>query len=216
MYKIDLLKNQGISKKISPLLTIIITAAISVPMIFCVLVAIEYMSNQIQIKFNSDILSKMHENFESTPYDKRLDNRLQQEFGFGLSAINEILIATDRNLQWTSTLNEIVSLLPEKLAIADFDVRKDIDKKRIEDPDNKGRRIEVETIERTLRMTVFSLSQENNNDEAQNYIKALNQSEILKDSLESAKISVIRVEEFGNLMLPCYLIECKFKTGYKD
>jgi hypothetical protein len=215
MYNIDLLKNQGIPKKSTPFLTMMTTAAISIPLLLFLFIGIEYMANQIQIKFSSNMLDRIQEKFETMPYDQRLDNRLKQEFGFGLGAVEEIRQGVNRNIQWTTTLNEITSHLPENLAIADFDVRRNVEKSRVEDPQAKGRKKEVETVVRTLKMTIFNLKPDRSNDDAQNYIRELNNSSLLKENMESAKISVIRVEDFEGQMLPCYIIECVFKTGYE-
>ena len=215
MYNLDMLKGNGVPKKSTPILTILITAAISVPLVFCALVGIEYMSNQVQIKFSSNMLEKIKEKVETVPYDERLDNRLNQELGVGLEAIEDIKKGIKRNLQWSFLLEEITSSMPENLAIADMDVSRTVDKLRVPDPKKEGRKREVEIVWRTLKMTVFNLKAGRNNDDAQDYIEKLNTSPLLRENMESAKIAMIRVEEFGEQMLPCYFIECVFRNGYK-
>jgi hypothetical protein len=215
MYNLDMLKSNGIPRRSTPLLTIAATVAISGPLMLCVLMGIEYMSNQVQIRFNSQMLTKIQQKVETTPYDERLNNRLHQQLGVGLETIDDIITGVERNIQWPSVLAEITSSLPENLAIADIDVRRDVDKVRIPDPAKEGRKKEVEVVLRTLKMTVFNLKPDKNNEDAQNYIRSLNTSAVLKKDLQSAKIAMIKVEDFGEQMLPCYLIECVFRSGYK-
>ncbi|MFI4912579.1 MAG: hypothetical protein ACIAQZ_13010 [Sedimentisphaeraceae bacterium JB056] len=216
MYNLDLLKTNGIPKKGSPFLTFVTTTAVFIPILFCFMIGAEYMSNQVQIRFNFEMLDKIKQKLETVPYDQRLDNRLKQELGVGLSTISEIKQSVDRTIQWTSILTEITDSLPENLAIAEVDVKRAIDRLRVPDPKSEvNRKMEVEVITRTLKMTVFNLKPDRTNNDAQSYIKTLNDSELLKEKMESAKIAMIKVEEFGDQMLPCYFIECVFKSGYK-
>ncbi len=215
MYEIDMLKKHGIPHKSTPLLTILATMAIAIPVFFCLLLAIEYMSNQIQISFSSSMLTKIQDKVKFVPYDQRLNTRMEQEFGLGLSSVDEIINGVERNIQWTPVFAEIVSFLPENLAIADFDLRRSTEKMRIEDPKKEKARKEVEIITRTLKMTVFNLKSGKNNDDAQEYINRLNNSEVLKKDMEIAKIAMIKVEDFEGQPMPCYMIECVFKSGYK-
>ncbi len=215
MYNLDMLKGNGVPKKSTPILTVLITAAISVPLVFCVFSGIEYMSNQVQISFSSNMLEKIKEKVETVPYDERLDNRLNRELGVGLDAIEDIKKGIKRNLQWSFLLEEITSSMPENLAIAEMDVSRSVDKLRVPDPKKEGRKREVEIVWRTVKMTVFNLKAGRNNDDAQDYIERLNSSPLLRENMESAKIAMIRVEEFGEQMLPCYFVECVFRNGYK-
>jgi len=215
MYEIDMLKRHGVPRKSTPVLTVLITMAIAVPLFFCVLLGIEYMSNQIQIKFSASMLAKIQEKVKSVPYNERLDNRLGQELGVKMDTIDEIITGVDRNVQWSSILTEIVAHLPENLAIADFDVRRTMEKIRVTDPKKENGKKDVEVITRTLKMTIFNLKSDKDNNDAQEYINKLNSSEILKKNMESAKIAMIKVEDFDGKPMPCYMIECVFTSGYK-
>ncbi len=215
MYEIDMLKKHGVPRKSTPVLTIMTTMAVAVPLFFCALLGVEYMSNQIQIKFNSAILGKIQEKVKFVPYEQRLGNRLKQEMGLEMSSIDETIRVVGRNVQWSPIMTEIIYHLPENLAIADFDIRRSTEKMRVDDPQKKVGKMEVEIIIRTLKMTVFNLKSDKHNDDAQEYIVRLNNSEILKKDMDSAKIAVIKVEDFDGKPMPCYMIECVFKSGYK-
>lgn len=215
MYEIDLLKKQGTPRKSTPILTLLTTGAIALPAFIGMLVFAEYLSNETKIRFNTSFLAKIHEKTQTVPYDVRLANKLESDLGMNMDTIVEVLSAVNRNLQWSQILNEITSLLPENLAISDIDVRRNVEKQRIKDPKDEKKQKDVETVIRTLKMTVYNLKSDMDNTDAQNYLSSLNSSPVLSEAMESAKISTIKIEDFEGQPLPCYMIECVFKSGYK-
>ena len=216
MYEIDMLKKQGIPRKSTPLLAIFVTGALAIPLIIASLFIFQYFGNKVQIRFNASMLTKIQQKVSSLPFDKRLDNRLNQELGFGIAYPNELINGIDKALQWTPILDCITSTLPENLAISEFDVKKQVESHRIPDPAKPGQKKQVETITRTLKLRVYNLREDDGNQSAEMYIQSLNNSELLKDKMLSAKIASIKMEEFGEYILPCYTVECVFLTGKKE
>ncbi|ARN55719.1 hypothetical protein [Sedimentisphaera salicampi] len=216
MYEVDMLKKQGIPRKSTPLLTVIMTAAVSLPLILSGLFLFEYYGKNIEIDFNSKVLTRIEKKVSTLPFDERLNNRLKKKLGVGIEYPEELLLGIDKSLQWTPILESITGTLPENLAISEFDVSKETDRLRIEDPEKEGRKKDVEIVSRKLSLLVYNLRDDDGNESAEHYINQLNESKALKTKMKNAKIASIRLEEFGEYVLPCYVVECVFVSGKKQ
>ena len=216
MYDIDLLKGRYRPIRSKPILAILLGLRIILPLLLFVVLFIHYDAKTTELRFVNKLGSTITKRISEIDYEADISKAILKKLKIDRKMFNEIATGADRYGKWTPKLREIVNKLPPSLAISEFDVNKSSKKIREPIKDEPGKYEEHETVSRTLRMRLFSIHGETQDQVVYEYLNELRNSEVFDADKDTLRIVTFTTEEFSGIELPCYIIQCSYHAGYDE
>ncbi|MHC4264813.1 MAG: hypothetical protein ACYSUK_02645 [Planctomycetota bacterium] len=214
MFKIDLLKGQGIPVRSRPESIAITAVALVVPIVIVFVMLVCFFQNRIIISINENRIAQ---------YESKIDDfagavQLQQTFESEKKEINQYLeeigssLSLGMHKQWTPVLVTIVENIPDSVVLTELEVKKSAIKRKVPKITDPEKTVSIDIPVRTLRMSVSGNASSNCDQEIKEFREKLYASQTLGSMLEnimvSRKMNVLQQENEIS-----YEIDCVFKPG---
>ncbi|MHC4132265.1 MAG: hypothetical protein ACYSSP_07215 [Planctomycetota bacterium] len=214
MFKIDLLKGQGIPVRNRPESIAIAAVALVVPVVILFMMIVCFFQNKVIISINENRIAQ---------YERKIDDfagavQLQQNFESEKSQIKEYLEEIGSSLslglhkQWTPVLVTIIENIPDSVVLTELEVKKSALKTKVPKKTDPEKTVSIDVPVRTLRMSVSGNATTNCDQKIKEFREKLYASEALGSMLENIMVSrKMSVLQEGNEI--SYQIDCVFKPG---
>ncbi|MHC4186707.1 MAG: hypothetical protein ACYSRQ_00800 [Planctomycetota bacterium] len=214
MFKIDLLKGQGIPVRSRPESIAIAAVALVVPVVIMFVMLGCFFQNRIIISINKSRIAQyedkindfagaveLQQNFES---EKKLIEEYLEEIGGSLSL--------GLHKQWTPVLVTVVENIPDSVVLTELEVKKSAVKKKVPKKTDPEKIVSIDIPVRTLRMSVKGNSSSDCDQKIKEFREKLYASDslglVLDNIMVSRKMNVFQQENEIS-----YQIDCVFKPG---
>ncbi|MHC4292817.1 MAG: hypothetical protein ACYSTX_00875 [Planctomycetota bacterium] len=214
MFKIDLLKGQGIPIRSRPESIAIAAVALVVPVIIMFVMLGCFFQNRIIISINKSRIaqyeSKINEFADAVQLQQNFETEKKQIEGY-LEEIGSSL-SLGQHKQWTPVLVTVVENIPDSVVLTELEVKKSTVKTKVPKKTDPEKTVNVDVPVRTLRMSVKGNTTSNCDQKIKEFREKLYASDSLSSKLEnimvSRKMNVLQQENEIS-----YQIDCVFKPG---
>jgi hypothetical protein len=214
MFRIDLLKGQGIPIRSRPESIAIAAGALVVPVIIALAMLGCFFQNKIIISINENRIAQ----YENKINDFAGAVLLQQNFESEKKQINDYLSEIKSSLslglhkQWTPVLVTIVENIPDSVVLKELEVRNASVKTKVPKKTDPEKTVSISVPVRTLRMSVSGNANSNCDQEIKEFRQRLYASNTLNSMLENIMVSR-KMNVFQQENEISYQIDCVFKPG---
>jgi Tfp pilus assembly protein PilN len=214
MFKIDLLKGQGVPVKSRPESIAITAVALVVPIIIAFVMLGYFFQNRIVISINKNRIAQ---------YESKIENfadavGLQQEFELEKKQIEEYLEEVGSSLslglhkQWTPVLSTIVENIPDSVVLTELEVKRSSQKRKVPKKTDPEKTVSIDVPVRTLRMSVSGNAKSSCDQDIKEFREKLYASQTLGSMLDNIMVSR-KMNVFENENEISFEIDCVFKPG---
>ncbi len=213
MFKIDLLKGQGIPIKSRPEGVAIGSVAVTIPIIIGMMMFGIYINNTIamgiQQKSSVNYKTKTKELSEAVELKKSFD----QEVKVLDSCMQEITKMIGRHTQVTPLLVDIAKHIPESTLMTNLQLSMRTVKLQKPTKADPKKKVKVDVPIRTLKITLCCKDNSDCDDEVRSFKEQLYQSPAFGPRLENILVSQ-EMEKLDEKDVVCYQINCIFKSEF--
>jgi len=211
MFKIDLLKGQGIPIKSSPGGIAIVAVTVTVPIIVAIIMFGFHLNNKTIASIKEQEIVRCQTEIDKLSNAVELKKSLEKEKIFYGDCLSEVKSSISKYIQWSPVLVTLVENIPNSVMLTGLEVRQDSVRKKIPKKDNPQEMIEASVPVRILRMSVSGNPQYDCNKEVRDFQERLNFSTFLGPKLENIVVSR-ESETLEGRDVASYEIECVFKA----
>jgi len=211
MFKIDLLKGQGIPIKSSPGGIAIVAVTVTVPIIVAIIMFGFHLNNKTIASIKEQEIVRCQTEIDKLSNAVELKKSLEKEKIFYGDCLSEVKSSISKYIQWSPVLVTLVENIPNSVMLTGLEVRQDSVRKKIPKKDNPQEMIEASVPVRILRMSVSGNPQYDCNKEVRDFQERLNFSTFLGPKLENIVVSR-ESETLAGRDVASYEIECVFKA----
>ena len=154
MFKIDLLKGQGIPVKSTPAGLAIAAAISTVPVIVLIVVVGCFMVNSVNIANAEKGITRFTNMKEELSEKVSSLNTIEQEKKKISSSLDEVSSSFYRHTQWTNILMTVSENMPDSMVLSEFQVKQKPLSKQVPKNNNPEEQVFITIPVRTLRMRV--------------------------------------------------------------
>ena len=208
MFKIDLLKGEGVPIKSGPEGIAIIAATAAVPLIIAIGMVGVYWSNGINISIQKQDLNNYETKIGKLSEAVELQESFEKEKSVITSSLSEVSSSLRRFVQWTPVLVTLVENMPESIVLDSLKVKTRTTKIKVPDKDNPEIMIDKTVPAKTLLVGVNGSLQSDSDKAVKDFSDSLRSSTLLGPKLEDIRISQ-KVDAIKNVV--SYQIKCIFK-----
>ena len=211
MFKIDLLKGQGIPIKSSPGGIAIVAVTVTVPIIVAIIMFGFHLNNKTIASIKEQEIVRCQTEIDKLSNAVELKKSLEKEKIFYGDCLSEVKSSISKYIQWSPVLVTLVENIPNSVMLTGLEVRQDSVRKKIPKKDNPQEMIEASVPVRILRMSVSGNPQYDCNKEVRDFQDRLQSSTFLGPKLENIVVSR-ESETLEGRDVASYEIECVFKA----
>jgi hypothetical protein len=212
VFKIDLLKGQGIPIKSRPEGIAVAVITFAVPLIITVVMFGCYLHTGIVMSIQRQGIV----NYEKRIRELSVAVELQRSFEEKKSTINnclsEVSSSIGRHSQWSPVLVTMVKNMPDSVILTALELKDHLLRKKVPDKTNPKQMVDVAVTVRTLKLTVSGDPRYNHDKAVRDFADRLRFSTLLGPKLEEIRVS----QESGKLQgtdVVSYGMDCVFKAG---
>jgi len=161
MYKIDLLKGQGIPHKSRPEPIAAATLTVAIPVIVSIIIFTIYYANNINISNTKRQISQYQKELSSGKLADVSNKRMliEQEITTLSQSLSEVSSAIGGQMQWTALLEAVVNEMPATIILRSADVKKDSKKVKVAKADEKNKMVDTLVPIRILHLSLTASQQ---------------------------------------------------------
>ena len=211
MFKIDLLKGQGIPIRSRPEGIIMAVVTAVVPLILAIVMCSIYVHNRILISINKQRITNCTAKIGGLVEAVRLQESLAKEKEKYGDHLSEVKSTVGRYTQWSPVLAAMMESMPDSVVLTALDVKQSSVKKKIPKKDNPTVLTDVTVPITTLRLSVCASPQSDSDQAIREFRDGLRSSPFLGPTLDNIVVS----QELGTLdgrEVVSYEIDCVFKA----
>ena len=211
VFKIDLLKWQGVPFRNGPVDIALAVVSVVVPIVLVITIVGLYMHNKVVIsqkqKEITTLTGKTDKLSDAVEQQKRLE---MEKIHYGV-CLSEVKSSIEKFSQWSPILTTLVENMPNSVVLTKLEVEQDTVKKKVPGKDDPDIMEEIDTFVTTMRVTVSDSSLSNSDEAVKEFRDYLCSSALLGPRLDKVGVS----KESGTLEgedVVYYLIDCVFKA----
>ena len=214
MFKIDLLKGEGIPAKSRPEGIAVAVITFAVPFIVAAAMFGCYLHNKVIISIKKQKTAQC----EAKISELSGAVNLQQSFETRRKDINNYIseiedsLSLGRHVQWSSILVRLVENLPESVVLTELSVNNDSVKRKVPKKADPEKTVSISIPVRTLRMNVSGSSSFNCDEAIKDFRDRLYSSALLGPKLDDIRVSQ-KMNTIDEKQVVSYEIDCVFKPG---
>lgn len=210
MFKIDLLKGQGVPMESSPAGIAIAAVTVVVPLIVAIVMFGFYLSDKTTTLIKKQGIARFQTEIDKLSGAVRMQELLEKEKSVYGDCLSEVKTSVGRYIQWSPVLVTLVENMPDSVMLTDLEVKQSSVRKKVPNKDNPQEMVEKNIPVRVLRLTVRGSSQYNNDKAVSDFRGSLLSSVFLGPKLENVVFS--RESEMRDGRdITSYEIDCIFK-----
>jgi len=215
MFKIDLLKGQGIPIKSRPESIAVASVTFAVPLIIAMMMLGYYLNGKIVISIQNKKLTNYQAKHNELSNVIEPQNALENKLKDTNSCLTEVAASVGRHSQWSTVLSEIVRIMPDSLVLTGLDVKQDSAIKRVSNPQKPEEKMNTIVPVRTLQMKVCGSSPTSYDQAVRDFQDRLRNSALLGPKLDNIAVSQ-GFEMLDGQEVVFYEINCIFKPKLKQ
>jgi len=154
VYRIDLLKGEGIPIRSRPGGTVLACLIVVVPLLLGLAMTNLYMDGQVVLSIQRQELGRLKVGIETLSQALRRKELLDQEKTRATAQLSDIKTALDAYTQWSQTLAAVVESLSDTLVLTRLEARRDIVRRKVPAKEDPAKKVEVSVPARTLKLCV--------------------------------------------------------------
>jgi Tfp pilus assembly protein PilN len=211
MFKIDLLKGQGVPMKSSPGGIAIAAVTIAVPLYVFIIAFGFYVNGKTYMSVKKQEIARCQSVIDNLSDAVELLESLEKEKTAYGARLLEVKSSINRYIQWSPVLVTLVENMPNSVMLTGLEVKQHSVRKKVPKKDNPQEMIDQNVPVRTLRMSVSGSPQYNCDKAVRDFRDSLLSSAFLGPRLENIGVS----QESGTLEgrdVASYEIDCVFKA----
>jgi len=210
MYTIDLLKGQGIPIRTKPTNIVVGVITLLVPVIVSIALLGYYLKGNIGIKVKQKELASYQANIAGMSDIIELQQAFEMEKSVINSSMDEVYSALGIQFKWSEFLELVARNMPPEVVLTELEAGKKFIKKEIPSEDNPEEMVEVDGVERTLKMRVSGLPEQNCDEEVRDFMDKIRFSEKFGAKIQNITVSQ-EFEQVNDENIISYQIDCIFK-----
>ncbi len=210
MFKIDLLKGQGVPLKSSPGGIAITAITIAVPLYVLIMMFGFYTNDIAYISIKEQQVVRCQSELDKLSDAVKLQESLEKEKILYGACLSEVKSSIGKYVQWSPVLVTLVENMPNSVMLTELEVRQDSVRKKVPRKDNPQEMVDVSVPINIMRMSVSGGPQYDCNKEVRDFQDRLQSSTFLGPKLENIVVSR-ESETLKGRNVASYEIDCVFK-----
>ena len=211
MYTIDLLKGQGVPIRTKPANIAVGVVTLLVPVIVSIAILGYYLRSNIDIEVKQKELASYQANIAGMADIIELQQAFELEKAVINSSMAEVYSALGIQFQWSEVLELLAKNTPPAVVITKLEAKKKFIKKEVPDEDNPEEMLEVDNVERTLKIYVCGLPEQNCDEDVRDFMDKIRFSEKFGPKIQNITVSQ-EFEQIDDENVISYQIDCVFKS----
>lgn len=211
MFKIDLLKGQGIPMKSSPGGIAIAAVTVAVPMTIAIIMFGFYLNDGTHVSIKEQEIVRCQAEIDKLSDAVEQQDSLEKEKITYRNYLSEVKSSISRYIQWSPVLVTLVENMPDSVMLTELEVMQHSVRKKVPKKDNPQEMIEKNVPVRILRMSVSGSPQHDCDKAVRDFRNHLRSSAFLGPKLENIGVSQ-ESETLEGRDVASYEIECVFKA----
>ena len=210
MFKIDLLKGQGLPLKSSPGGIAIVAVTIAVPLYILIMMFGFHVNDKTYMSIREQEIGRCQSGIDKLSDAVKLQESLEKEKILYDACLAEVKSSVGKYVQWSPVLVTLVENMPNSVMLTELEVRQDSVRRKVPKPDNPQEMIEASVPVNILRMSISGGPQYDCNKEVRDFQDRLQSSTFLGPKLENIVVSR-ESETLKGRDVASYEIDCVFK-----
>ena len=211
MYKIDLLKGQGIPIRTKPANIIVGIITLLVPVIISMAVLGYYLRTNVGINVRQKQLAVCQSNIDKLADVIELHRTFEQEKIDINNGLTEVYSSLDTQFQWSPVLELLARDIPDSIVMTQLAAKRRFITKQVPNKDAPEEMIDVQDVQRTLQISVSAAPEQNCDKAVRDFTDKIRFSEKIGPKIKTISISQ-EFENINNENLVSYQIDCVFKS----
>jgi len=210
MFRIDLLKGQGIPIRSRPAGIAIAAVTTLVPLVAGTVMFSFYVHDRIIVSINRQRAASYTTKINGLSEAVRLQESLGKEKSDYGNRLSEVKSSLGRYTQWSPVLAAMVESMPDTVALTAVEVKQSSVKKKVPKKDSPGTTTDVTVPVTTLRLSLYASPQSDSDKAIRDFRDQLRSSSFLGPKLDNIIVS----QEIGTLdgrEVVSYEMDCVFK-----
>ncbi|MCK5473545.1 MAG: hypothetical protein KAI59_05885 [Planctomycetes bacterium] len=211
MFKIDLLKGQGIPIKSRPESIAVMAIAFIIPLLIAMAMFGYYLRTTIIISVRTQEIRNYESNTNKLAEAVNLQRSLENEKKTINGCLSDVSSAIANHMQWSPVLETMIKNLPNSVVLTKLSVKQNFVSKSVPSKENFEKMISVSVPVRTLYMKIMANAKYDSAKEVRDFRRQLLLPENLGSKLETVQVSQ-QVENYKEKDVVFYEINCVFKS----
>lgn len=212
MFKIDLLKGQGVPPKRGPGGIAIVAVTVTMPVIVAIAMFGSYLHSKIVVSIKQQEIVRWEAEVDKLSNAVELQKALEKEKIVYGACLSEVKSSINRHTQWSPVLTTLIKDMPESVVLTEAGVEYDSVKRQVPKKDDPKKMIEIDVPVKTLRLRVCGGPRGNCDEAVKAFRDRLRSSALLGPRLENIGVSQ-KSETLEGRDVVSYEINCVFKPG---
>jgi len=210
MFKIDLLKGQGLPLKSSSGGIAIVAVTIAVPLYVLIIMFGFYVNDIAYMSIKEQEIVRCQSGIDKLSDAVKLQESLEKKKNIYSDCLSEVKSSIGKYIQWSPVLVTLVENMPNSVMLTELEVRQDSIRKKVPRPDNPQEMIDGSVPVKILRMSISGGPKYDCNKEVRDFQDRLQSSTFLGPKLENIVVSR-ESETLEGRDVASYEIDCVFK-----
>jgi len=210
MFKIDLLKGQGLPLKSSPGGIAIVAVTISVPLWILIMMFGFHVDDKTYMSIREQEIGRYQSGIDKLSDAVKQHKSLEKDKVLYDACLAEVKSSIGKYVQWSPVLVTLVENMPNSVMLTELEVRQDSVRRKVPKPDNPQEMIESSVPFNILHMSISGGPQYDCNKEVRDFQDRLQTSAFLGPKLENIVVSR-ESETLKGQDVASYEIDCVFK-----
>lgn len=212
MFKIDLLKGQGIPPRRGPGGIAIIAVTVTIPVAAAIAMFGSYLHSKIVVSIKQQEVVRWEAEVDKLSGAVELQKALEKEKIVYGDCLSEVKSSINKHTQWSPVLTTLIKDMPDSVVLTELGVEYDSVKRQVPKKDDPQKMIEIDVPVRILRLSVSGSPQSNCDEAVKAFQNRIRSSAILGPRLENIGVSQ-KFETLKDRDVVSYQINCVFKPG---
>ena len=210
MFKIDLLKGQGIPIKSRPEGIAIVAATFATPVIVAIVMFGVYLSNSIAMSVQKQEIVRCEKEIDKLSDAVNLQKAFEKEKDIINTSLSEVKSSIGRCVQWSGILVTLAKNVPDSVLLTRLETKQNSVRKKVARKDDPGKTTDTTVPVRILQMTVNGRQNSDSDKSVREFRDKLRFSDLLKSRLDDIRVSQ-GFDNRGDQDVLTYDIDCVFK-----
>jgi hypothetical protein len=212
MYKMDLLKGEGVPIRSRPGGIAFACMVIAMPLIVGSAIASIYLEHRVAASVQSQQLNRLRKAVATLSAALETKRSLEERRTAGTRLLGDIKTALIGHTQWSPILTTVIDCMPDNLILTKLEARQESVRRRVPAKDNPETSIDVDVPMRTLQIGVFGYGEQTAYRAVRNFQDQLRSSAMLAPRLDTLTISQESQTRDGQEIVS-YELNCAFRPA---
>jgi len=211
MYRIDLLKGEGIPIRSRPGGTVLACLIVVVPLLVGLAMTNLYLDGQVVLSIQRQQLGRLTVGIETLSQVMKRKEQLEEDKTRAVARLSDIRAALDGYTQWSPALAAVVESLSGTLILTRLEARRDIVRRKVPARDDPTKKIDVSVPARTLKLCVAGPQEATAAQAVRSLQESLRSSPVIGPALDTITVSQ-NTALLDSQEAVLYELECVLKT----